>query len=84
MHRITGCITKDTGMLIVTNLSGKVSQHQIKDGQPDKDLVLEAGHYNISFIPEDEKRQSSYAQYKIRVPECEQVDFSKIEIEQLV
>ena len=84
MPRITGCITKDTGMLIVTNLSGKVSQHPIKDGQPAKDFVLEPGHYNISFIESETKRNSSYSQYKIRVPECEEVDFSKIEIEQLV
>ena len=84
MPRITGSITKDTGMLIVTNLSGKVSQHPIKDGQPHQDLVLEPGHYNISFVPEETKRTSSYSQYKIRVPECEEVDFGKIEIEQLV
>ena len=81
MAKIEGTIK--TGVLIVTDLSGKVSQYPIKKGKPDEELTLKAGFYNVQFAAVESKR-SSYSQYKLKVPEVESVDFDKLEIEQLV
>lgn len=91
MPKITGRITIDnkplTGMLIVTALSGKVTQYPIKDGKPDEEVSLQSGFYNVQAVPSEAQKQSSYPQYKWRVPEGDpntgEVQFDKLEIEQL-
>lgn len=87
MPKITGTIKIDdkplTGMLIVTALSGKVTQYPVKNGKPDEEITLQSGFYNVSAVPSESRNQSSYPQYKWRVPEGD-VDYSKLEIERIV
>jgi hypothetical protein len=73
-----------TGMLIINDLSGNLSQLPVKDGKPDKDLVLQSNLYTLQFVPSDSPKVSSYPQFKLRVPEGETVEFDKLELEQLV
>ena len=87
MAKITGAIKEGnktfSGILIVTDMNGKVSQYPIKKGKPDEELTIKAGFYNVQFAAEESK-QSSYSQYKLKVPEGESVEFDKLELEQLV
>jgi hypothetical protein len=73
-----------TGMLIINDLSGNLSQLPVKDGKPDKDLVLQSNYYTLQFVSSNSSSVSSYPQFKMRVPEGETVQFDKLEIEQLV
>jgi hypothetical protein len=87
MPKITGTV-KDidkpfSGMLILTALTGAVLQFPIKNGKPDEDLEIKPGHYTGQFVPSDAKKQSSYPNYKLHVPEGESVDFDKIDIDRL-
>lgn len=88
MPKITGTIKQDdrpfSGMIIVTALNGTVKQVAVKSGKLDEQLELSVGYYSVSMVPSDARKQSSYPQYKWRVPEGEAIEFEKIEIEQLV
>lgn len=90
MPKITGTIKEPdsdkpfTGMLIVNDLGANLKQFPVKKGKPDKDIELKANFYTLQFVPSDSPNVSSYPQYKLQVPEGESVEFSKLEIEQLV
>lgn len=70
-------------MLILTALNGSVLQFPIQNGKPDEKLDVKAGHYTGQFVPSDAKKQSSYPNYKLHIPEGDSVDFDKIDIERL-
>jgi len=88
MPKITGAVKHDdkpfTGSLIITALNGSVTQYSVSTGKLQDSVSLPPGYYTASMVPEDSRKMSSYPQYKIRVPEGEEVTWDKIEIEQLV
>jgi hypothetical protein len=88
MPKIVGEIKHDdkpfTGMLIINSLDSKLHQFAVKKGEPDKDIVLQSNFYTLQFVPSDAPKVSSYPQFKMRVPEGKEVDFDKLDIEQLV
>lgn len=86
--KITGKITYNdrpfTGMIIVNDLAAKLKHFPVKKGKPDEDIELKPNYYTLQFVPSDSPSVSSYPQYKVQIPEGEEVEFEKLDIEQLV
>lgn len=87
MSKLVGFLKEDdrpfTGSIIVTALNGVVQSYSIKSGKPKDEIELKPGYYNIQLVSEEAKKQSSYPQYKWRIPDAKEVDFDKIESEAL-
>lgn len=87
MAKLVGTLKSEdkpfTGSLIVTALNGSVNSYGIKSGKPKNEIELKPGYYNIQLVSEEAKKQSSYPQYKWRIPDAKEVEFDKIESESL-
>lgn len=72
-----------TGQIIITALNGSVESYGVKSGKPKDEIDLKPGYYNVQLVSEEAKKQSSYPQYKWRIPDAKEVEFDKIESESL-
>lgn len=73
-----------TGNIIVNGVGGWEYHFFTKNGTPDEDIKLKPNHYTLQFVPSDLPRASSYPQYKVQIPEGKEVEFEKLDIEQLI